>query len=95
MNIDIKDRITLDGQNEYLVVSKINYEDKIFYLLLNVTNYKDIKICFENKEKFNTLVESEDSTLNKMLMPSFMKEAINSITKEEIEIIKKINKNML
>lgn len=95
MNIDIKDRITLDGQNEYLVVSKINYEDKIFYLLLNVTNYKDIKICFENKEKFNTLVESEDSTLNKMLMPSFMKEAINSITKEEIEMIKKINKNML
>lgn len=95
MNIDIKDRITLDGQNEYLVVSKINYEDKIFYLLLNVTNYKDIKICFENKEKFNTLVESEDSTLNKMLMPSFMKEAINSITKEEIETIKKINKNML
>lgn len=95
MNIDIKDRITLDGKNEYLVVSKINYENKIFYLLLNVTNYKDIKICFENKEKFNILVESEDSTLNKMLMPSFMKEAINSITKEEIEMIKKINKNMI
>lgn len=93
MDIDIKDRITLDGKSEYLVVSKINYEGKIFYLLLNVSNYKDIKICFEKKEKFNTLVESEDSEFNKKLMPLFMKTAINSITKEEIEIIKKLSEN--
>ena len=31
--IDIKDVLTLDDKNEYVVVSKINYESKIYYYL--------------------------------------------------------------
>ena len=33
MNIDIKDVITLDDNNEYVVVNKVNYNDKNYYYL--------------------------------------------------------------
>ena len=35
MIINIKDTLTLDDNNEYVVISKINYESKNYYYLLD------------------------------------------------------------
>ena len=34
--IDIKDILTLDDNNKYIVVSKVNYEGKIYYYLITL-----------------------------------------------------------
>lgn len=71
MNIDIKDVITLDGKEKYIVTSKTNYENKIYYLLVNENNMGDVKFCYEKGN--NVLVESEDNDINQKLLPLFLK----------------------
>lgn len=80
MNIDIKDVITLDGKEKYIVTSKTNYENKIYYLLVNENNISDVKFCYEKGN--NVLAESEDKDINQKLLPLFLKasrEAIKDI----------------
>ena len=77
MLIDIKDIITLDDNNEYVVVSKINYNNKTYYQLLEKSKMVECKFCYEDNDE---LVELEDSNLIAYLLPFFMestKEALN------------------
>lgn len=78
MTINIKDTLTLDDNNEYVVISKINYESKIYYYLLDKNNKENFKFCYEDKEE---LVEVDDKELATKLIPLFVevaKKEINS-----------------
>ena len=70
MNIEMKDIITLDDDNEYVVTSKTNYEDKTYYFLVDKNNVSNIKFCYEDKDE---LVESSNKELNTKLLPLFYK----------------------
>lgn len=75
--IDIKDIVTLDDNNDYIVVSKLNYQEKTFYYLLDIYNDENIKFCYENNREF---VEIEDKNLITNLLPLFLQ-----VTQKEIE----------
>lgn len=64
----MRDIITLSDNNEYVVTSKINYENKIYYFLVDKNNVSNIKFCYEDKDE---LVESLDKDLNTKLLPLF------------------------
>lgn len=86
MNIDIKDVITLDGKEKYVVASKANYQNKIYYLLVNENNVSDVKFCYEKGN--NVLVDSEDEGINQKLLPLFLKasrEAIKDIDLSKLD----------
>lgn len=68
MTINIKDVITLDDDNEYVVVSKVNYENKTYYYLVDKNNDGNLKFCYEDKEE---LVEFFDKELTTKLLPLF------------------------
>ena len=74
--IDIKDILTLDDINDYVVVSKINYENKTYYYLVDINNNDNLKFCYEDN---NELVEVEDKELTTKLLPMFLE-----ISKKEL-----------
>ena len=77
MTINIKDTLTLDDNNEYVVISKINYESKNYYYLLDKNNEANFKFCYEDNEEF---VEIEDKKLTTKLLPLFVE-----VAKKEID----------
>ncbi len=79
MNIDVKDRITLSDNNAYFVVSKIEYQGKTYYYLIESSKMESFKFCYEKPET-NVLVEVDDVALNRELTYLFandMKQYIN------------------
>ena len=77
MTINIKDTLTLDDNNEYVVISKVNYESKNYYYLLDKNNEENFKFCYEDNEE---LVEIEDKKLTTKLLPLFVE-----VAKKEID----------
>lgn len=73
--IDIRDILTLDDNNEYVVVSKIAYEGKIYYYLVDKNNNENLKFCYESKDN---LVELNDKVLVTKLLPLFL-DAVKSV----------------
>lgn len=69
MNIDIKDTLLLDDNNEYVVVSKIKYENKDYYYLVDINNNGNVKFCYQNNEE---LVEFDNKELTAKLLPLFL-----------------------
>ncbi len=45
MNIEKGDSITLSGGNDYIVVSKVFYDESTYLFLGNSTNKKSYRIC--------------------------------------------------
>lgn len=76
MIIDIKDVLTLDDNNEYVVISKINYDNKNYYYLLDKNNSSNIKFCYQDNDE---LVQLNDKKLVTKLLPLFIKEAEGEI----------------
>lgn len=74
--INIKDSLVLDDDNEYVVVSKVNYETQEYYYILDKYNSSNYKFCYLDNEE---LVEVENEELIKALLPMLMETA-----KEEI-----------
>lgn len=72
MIINIKDTLTLDDNNEYVVVSKINYDSKNYYYLLDKNNNGNSKFCYEDNDE---LVEINNKELTIKLLPLFAKAA--------------------
>ena len=67
----------LEQENyKYIVTfeSKITYENKTYYYLLDIETGKEIKICYENVEK-ESMIEVKDSELLQTLFPLFMKKS--------------------
>ena len=87
MNIDIKDVITLDGKEKYVVSSKTNYKNRIYYLLVNENDMSDVKICYE-KGSDNILLESNDKDINQNLLPLFLKASSKAININLSDLLK-------
>lgn len=76
MIINIKDTLTLDDNNEYVVISKINYDNKNYYYLLDKNNKNNFKFCYEDNDE---LVEIDDKDLITKLLPLFVEVAQKEI----------------
>lgn len=72
MTIKIKDTLTLDDNNEYVVISKTNYDNRNYYYLLDKNNNDNMKFCYEDNEE---LVELDDKELATKLLPLFLEAA--------------------
>ncbi len=72
MTINIKDTLTLDDNNEYVVISKITFDQKNYYYLLNRSNNNDPKFCYEDRDE---LVEVNDKSLITKILPLFVEVA--------------------
>jgi len=81
MDIDIKDIITLSDNIEYVVVSKVNYQDNVYYYLIGKEKIDNFKFCVENS-KNSSLIELEDKKLIQKLLPLFLRASRKAITKE-------------
>ena len=78
---DIRDILTLDDHNDYVIVSKVNYENKFYYYLVDIHNPENLKFCCEDNDK---LVEVTDKKLNTKLLALFYAtniEGLSSIPK--------------
>lgn len=78
MIINIKDTLVLDDSNEYVVISKIFYDNKNYYYLLDKNNNSNIKFCFEDND---VLVEIDDRKLITKLLPLFLKASQKELNK--------------
>ena len=75
MNIDIKDVIKLSDNNDYGVVSKITYHNKIYYYLVDINDNSNIKFCCENERK---LIELENKKIIQTIIPKLLNEINNT-----------------
>ena len=74
--IDIKDTITLSDKNEYVVVSKINYNDKVYYYLIDKNDSGNLMFCYQDN---NQMVELTDKDLIVKLLPLFLEASKNEL----------------
>lgn len=86
MTINIKDLLLLDDDNEYVVVSKVNYENKVYYYLIDKNNLTNVKFCYQDIDK---LIELDDKVLTTKLLPLFLE-----ASKDEFETIKQELENL-
>ncbi len=66
--INITDVLTLDDNNKYVVVSKVNYENKNYYYLVDINNKENLLFCYEENDQ---LVELNNKDLLRKLVPLF------------------------
>lgn len=71
MIINITDVLTLSDNNEYVVVSKTNYENIEYFYLIDKNNDANVKFCYLDNDE---LVELDDKELTTKLIPFFVKE---------------------
>lgn len=77
--MEMRDIVTLDDNNKYAIISKINYEEKKYYYLVDINNPENLMFCYENK---GDLVKLNDAELIKKLLPLFLeasKDILNEI----------------
>lgn len=91
MDISIRDKITLNDDNEYVVVSKINYLNQIYYYLIDINNNENIIFCYENTIN-NSLVESTDKNLNKILLSLFLEVTKDYVKGIDLYELNELNK---
>ena len=84
MNIEIKDVITLNDEEKYVVCSKVEYENNSYLYLINPINNEDIKFGMEKHRDGKIFIsELEDENLIRQLLPLFYNEAKDIINEEE------------
>ena len=77
--MEIKDVVTLEDNNKYVVASKINYEGKEYYYLVDINNPSNLMFCYSEND---TMVELDDKELTTKLLPLFYeacKDIINNV----------------
>ena len=72
----IRDILTLDDNNKYLIASKAVYDNRTYYYLVDINNLQNTIFCYEKDDE---LVESKDKLINTKLLPLFLKESKNVI----------------
>ena len=83
MEIEYQDIITLSDNNEYLVASKVNYNDSQYIYLVDINDNKNLKFAeIEN----NCLISELDSILDEELINNLIPLFYN-ICKNDIEYI--------
>ena len=87
MNIEIKDTLTLTDNIEYTVVSKINFQDEIHYLLVGVTTDANREPKHFKHLEDGNLMEITDKEVKERLFPLFFQEAMKHVTEDEMKIV--------
>ncbi len=77
--MEIKDVITLDDNNEYIIASKVNYDGKNYYYLVDVNKPENLMFCYEDNED---LVELKDKKLTTELLPLFYEASKDLLPKQ-------------
>lgn len=78
MRIDIQDLITLNDKNQYVVCSKINYHEKEYLYLIDITNNQNFKFArIETQENMFKIFEIQNEHLIQTLLPLFYKNSKN------------------
>lgn len=89
MDINEKNIIILDDDNQYVVVKKINIENIIYYYIIDINDFTNIKYLYENG---NELIEIEDENIIQNLIKTIAKETdLESLLKESKKYIEKMN----
>ena len=78
--MEMRDIVVLDDNNKYAIISKIDYEQKKYYYLVDINNVENLMFCYEDK---GDLVNINDAGLIKKLLPLFL-EASKHIINEFI-----------
>lgn len=78
MKINIQDIITLDDNNEYVVVSKVCINDRQYICIIDIHNHSRIKYAEIKKDYISMIKENEKELLN-ILIPLFYKNSYNKI----------------
>lgn len=73
-----RDIVKLSDNNEYMIISKINYKNKQYLYLIDINNKKNINFFNVNGEILNPI---EDKTLLTELLPIFLKNTIDNFEK--------------
>ena len=81
MNINIKDVLSLDDNNIYVVTSKAELDSEIYCYLANINDNGKVKILHLDHDQ---LVEVDDSELVRKLIPLFLEETNKVIPLEEL-----------
>lgn len=76
--MDIKDILTLSDKNEYMIVSKVIHDYKIYLCLVDIKNNKNIKLCYLDNDEV-VLIKKE--RLSNILVLKLLKN-IGSIINE-------------
>ena len=76
--MDIRDIVTLDNNNDYIISSKVNYKDITYYYLVNINNPQDLMFCYKKDDE---LIELNNKELVTELIPLFYEEAKNLLPK--------------
>lgn len=59
MNIDANDLIALSDKNEYVVVSKLIYNDKEYYYIADINDSYNVKFCYRENDELIVVKDSE------------------------------------
>ena len=78
--IDVKDVLTLEDDKKYVVVSKIDYENKVYFYLVGVEEITDVKFGYIDNDEF---VEINDKELVTKLLPYFYKDVKKNLPKKD------------
>lgn len=78
--IDVKDVLTLEDDKKYVVVSKIDYENKVYFYLVGVEEITDVKFGYLDNDDF---VEINDKELVTKLLPYFYKDVKKNLPKKD------------
>lgn len=68
--LNIKDLITLDDNNRYLVTNKALLDGLTYYFLVDIKNNTNIKFCYENKigDKLELTEVDDDNLITKLIL---------------------------
>ncbi len=77
--INIKDVVTLDDNNDYIVASKADLDYKQYFLLVDMNNNQNIKFCYIEEDEMVQITDNE--TCNKLL-PLFYKASKEALEDE-------------
>ncbi len=69
MDINKQDILTLDDKNEYVVVSKVFYQNYFYYYIVDINNPTNLKFVKEDNDE---LLELKDKELVTNLVPLFL-----------------------
>ena len=69
MDIKKNDVLTLEDNNEYVVVSKVTYDDANYLYIVDLNDVKNIKFVKENNDE---VLEISDKDLISELIPLFI-----------------------
>lgn len=81
--MEIRDVVVFDDDNEYVIASKVDYNNKTYLYLSDVNNSGKVMFGYLDNDD---IVEIKDSKLIKELLPMFLessKDVINEIFNSE------------